>query len=114
MMRSKFELILTTIIISIYSFHANIIKSLMQLLDCREIEPGTSYLYLELSEDCYSERYENWFFVIVIPFFFFYTILVPALSYFYIYLRRETLYNIEVMRKIGFLTMGYNSQNYLW
>ena len=114
MIRSTFELVLTTITISIYSFHANIIKSLMQLLDCREIEPGTSYLYLELSEDCYGERYENWFFVIVIPFFFFYTILIPALSYFYIYLRRETLYNLEVMRKIGFLTMGYNSQNYLW
>ena len=86
----------------------------MQLLDCREIEPSTSYLYLELSENCYGERYESWFFLIVIPFLFFYTILIPALCYFYIYLRRKTLYNLDVMRKIGFLTMGYNSKNYLW
>jgi hypothetical protein len=106
--------IIVPLLTAIYICNQNILKSLMQLLDCRELDPGTSYLYTNMTENCNSDDYKAWLYFLIIPFFFFYALIVPSISYIFMFTRRKTLFDIRNMKKIGFLVIGLNQKNYLW
>ena len=106
--------IFVPLLTAIYICHQNILKFLMQLIDCRELDPGTSYLYSNMTENCQSEDYKRWLYFLIIPFFVFYALFVPSISYLFMFVQRKTLFDIKIMKKIGFLAIGLNDKNYLW
>jgi hypothetical protein len=109
-----YDNILTILLVAIYTCQPNIFKSLMQLLDCREIDPGKFYLYYRMTEDCNSDSYKKWLYFFILPCFFFYGIFIPTVSYSYMWLRRKIIFDIKIIRKIGLFVLGLNEKNFLW
>lgn len=112
--RSFLETILLDFFISIYIFRTNLIKSTLLFLDCEEVESGSSYLSSDLSENCTSDRFQNFLFRAVTPALLFYLFLIPLSYYAYLWKERKAIFDLKVMKRFGFLVIGYNKDNYLW
>lgn len=112
--RSILATILLNLFISIYIFRTNLIKSTLLFLDCEEIETGSLYLSSDLSENCSNDRFKNFLFRVAIPALVFYLFLLPLSYYVYLWKERKTIFDLKVMKRFGFLVIGYNKDNYLW
>ena len=99
--------------IAIYSFQSEILNSLLFIIDCQEITKGQFLIRTYLLEDCNSERYQNWYYFFVLPTFFFYSFLLPVLSFLYLMMNRKEIFEGR-LKKLGFLFNGYKQTRVFW
>jgi len=103
--------------IIVCSLQSPIFSSFFEILLCDNFQSNDqsfSYIHTQLSERCYTSSYFIWVFYFIIPAFFFYGILLPSISYIYIFYHRENLYETDVLNRIGFLINGYKKEKYFW
>lgn len=99
--------------ISIYSLHSNILNSLLELMDCTELEDKL-YLRVYLTVNCEDESYKAWIKFLLVPGFLFYAIFIPLVCIFYFYKIRNQIYAKMEFKKTGFLIDGYHTNKYYW
>ena len=109
-----FESFSITIIITFFYFQSPVINALADLLSCTKIETNF-YLTNYLLEKCTNnQNYENWLFFVIIPFFCFFSLILPLVPLLYMFKYKSYLYTEKKLLKVGFLLNGYSPQYYYW
>ena len=106
------ESFLITAIITFFYFQSSIITALANLLNCTKIE-DENYLTNYLFEKC-AEHYYSWRNLMILPAFFFFSIILTILPFIYMFKNMENLYTESVLSKIAFLLHGYSAKHYYW
>ena len=102
-----------TLCVATFTCISNILYSLTDLMNCREIFPGKYYLNSYLSENCDDSRYKLWLDIFVIPAFTIYGLVLPISTFFYMFIHRKGLYR-QKNTIIGFLINGFSRSKYYW
>ena len=108
------EKFLITSAITFFFFQPNIINSLAKVLDCSTIE-NESFLTSYLNINCQTnEAYNFWSYVIFLPAFCFFAIILPLVSFLYMYCNKNQLYEEKIIYKIAFLLNGFSKTKFYW
>lgn len=99
--------------ISIFLLQSNIFSSLLEILQCQEID-NHYYLKNYLAESCETERYRIWKNYLVFPFLFLYIIAVPSILIYFMAKHWKNLYDQNVIRFIGFSLNGLKKDRFYW
>ena len=99
--------------IFVFSCQPGIINALFKILSCEEIGDKI-YLKAHLAEECYTLRHNFWIYYVCLPSFLFYGVFLPSIAFIYMIINKDRLYEIQKIRKIGFLTFGYALNKYHW
>lgn len=102
----------------VFLFQPAILKSLFEIVKCKHLypDPGKSYIFSHMSEECYTHTYLKWIIFLVIPGFLFYTILFPFSFSFYIKTsaRQSSSKSLDLLRKNHILKQGFRQDKYYW
>ena len=110
--------ILISFSLCVFLFQPAILKSLFEIIKCKDLypDPGKSYIFNYMSEECYTSSYFKWIFLMVIPGFLFYVIIFPC--FFSYYIKTSTIEtgkkSIDVLRKNHILKQGFRKDKYYW
>jgi len=104
---------LMILFITVYACMSNILYSLVNLMNCRELSPGNSFLNAYLDESCLSYRYIMWFSAFILPFFCFFAIFLPLLALFFMFCKKQMIFNKDNFI-LSFLTLGFKKNKYYW
>lgn len=99
--------------ISIFFLQSSIFNSLLEVLNCQDID-GKFFVKGYLLESCSSERYLRWIFLLVIPAFTFYAILMPGILLCFMAKNKRNLYKKEVMKYLGLSLNGLGKTKFYW
>ena len=102
-----------TFCVAIFTCISNIIYSLMNLMNCKEVTPKMFFLSSYLNEDCTGERYFRWLNYFIIPAFYFFAICLPAIALFFMFFKKRQILERKIL-VFGFLTNGYKRNKYYW
>ena len=88
----------------VFLFQPAILNALFEIVKCKDLypDPGKSFIFNYMSEECYTENYFKWVFLMVIPGLLFYAILFPL--FFNCYIK---IGSIEGKDPIDFLKLNY-------
>lgn len=108
-----FSKALVTIAITLFFFQSPMINQMTDFLHCFKIEDN-SYNYGLPIENCANPKYIFWRNALIIPVFCFYSILLPIITFGYMFQNRNDIYEEHIICKIGFLLNGYKEDKYFW
>ncbi|CAG9311412.1 unnamed protein product [Blepharisma stoltei] len=113
--RSSFKNnLVSTIVILLFLFHPNLVKTMFSVFSCREIDSGEYWLVDNLNIRCWDERHIFYSILVAIPAIIIWGIGIPTVSLFFLYKNRKHLDSINVRLRFGFLFNGYKSRSYFW
>ena len=95
--------------------HPIIFMKLIEMCLCQNFNIG-SYLRIYLDENCESERYQNFFYYIILPSLIIFSGLMPFLILIYILFKKKegTLFDKSISSKIGFIITDFRRTKYFW
>ncbi len=97
-----------------YYFQPSITNALSDFLNCTKVGENY-YLSNYLNEECTNNnRYLMWVLFLVLPSFVIYAIIFPGLAFFYMFLKRNKLYEGDVIYKVGFMLNGFAKEKFYW
>ena len=101
--------------VAFYSFQPTILSILVQMSMCEFFNFG-SYLKVYLVESCQSTLYLSFYYYLVLPMLFIFSIFLPGFLIIYIFAKKKRgqLFNKKVLQKIGFILIGFKKQNFYW
>ena len=101
--------------VALYSFQPTILSILVQMSMCEFFNFG-SYLKVYLVESCQSTLYLSFYYYLVLPMLFIFSIFLPGFLIIYIFAKKKRgqLFNKKVLQKIGFILIGFKKQNFYW
>ena len=102
--------------IAIFLFQPAIIKSLLEILKCKGLypDPGKSFIFSYMSEECYSWKYYKWVGIMVIPAFLLYCFVYPLSFYYYIKKNQFGDKEDNFIRKNHIMKLGFIREKYQW
>ena len=108
--------ILISFSLFVFLFQPAILKSLFEIIKCKDLypNPGKSYIYSSMSAECYTWTYFKWIICMVLPGFLFYAILFPFLFSYYIKKSDVENSSLDLLRKNHILKQGFKKEKYYW
>ncbi|KAL4465710.1 hypothetical protein ABPG72_012392 [Tetrahymena utriculariae] len=97
----------------LFVFQPSILLYSLQSLKCIELTKQTSYVYLDLSNECDSQAASRIKLLGLISILF-YVIINPITMFLFLYFQRKKLENLRVIRMLGFLFDEYKRKFYYW
>lgn len=108
------ERFLITFGMTLFFFLSPIINVLSDFFNCTELH-GNSYVTNYLIEKCDGNpTYDFWKYRLIIPSFVVFGILTPFFTFYYMWRKKDHLFEDMYICKIGFLLNGYSSKNFYW
>ena len=110
----NFEKFLILTSVSVMFFLSPIMTTLAEFLNCKSIN-NVDYIAVNLIEKCSeNSRYTFWRNILIIPTFMLFGIILPLLTFHYMYKNRFQLFDRKIIYKIGFLLNGYSPSTFYW
>ena len=102
----------TSLVVGLFLMYPTVIKSLLQSLNCVEID-GTLYLQEDYSIECFTGTHSDYVFA---TYFFLalYGLGIPLGSFYLIYQYRHRLYSQNIASSLKFLYIEYKPSRYYW
>ncbi|CAG9330614.1 unnamed protein product [Blepharisma stoltei] len=104
----------STIVILLFLYHPNLVKSMFAMFSCREIEEGEYWLIDNLDIRCWDDRHIFYSVTVAAPSILVWGIGIPTLSLYFLWRNKRRLDSISVRLQFGFLFNGYKAKSYYW
>ena len=109
---SRFLVCLST---TVFLLQPIIIQSLLTILKCRNIFGDTYYLSDDMTIPCYTKEHFYWIFILVIPSFAIYVIMLPGFFLMKVYIgKRKIKDDYDFRQRVGYLIHGFKKKVFYW
>ncbi|CAG9330612.1 unnamed protein product [Blepharisma stoltei] len=106
--------LISTIVILLFLFHPNLVKSMFAVFSCREIDAGEYWLVQDLDIRCWDNRHVFYSLAVAVPSIIVWGIGIPTVSLYCLWRNKRKLDSISVRLQFGFLFNGYKAKSYYW
>jgi len=103
-----------TMCVLLLTVHPIILQSAGQLLTCKDMEKGTSWLVADMTIQCWEGKHLMFTTSMAIPVLIFWCIGIPLGFYIALVTSRKRLKEESVARRFAFIYSGYQPESYYW
>jgi hypothetical protein len=103
-----------TMCVLLLTVHPMILQSAGQMLTCKDMEQGTSWLVADMTIQCWEGRHLMFTTSMAIPVLIFWCIGIPLAFYISLVTSRKRLKEESVARRFAFIYSGYQPESYYW
>ncbi|CAG9330610.1 unnamed protein product [Blepharisma stoltei] len=106
--------LISTIVILLFLFHPNLVKSMFAVFSCRQIDEGEYWLVQDLDIRCWDRGHVFYSLAVAVPSMIIWGIGIPTVSLYFLWRNKRKLDSISVRLQFGFLFNGYKAKSYYW
>ena len=105
--------LVTVLILSVYTFQPNIVRSLFNVYNCQQID-NNYFIQNEMKIECYTEQYNKWLFYFIIPCSLLFCLILPGWSIFYLLRMINSDQKEKALKNYGFLLQSFGYAKFYW
>ncbi len=104
---------ISTLVISLFIIHPNIVQTMFNNFNCKEIE-GEKRAQQDYTVKCGQKIHQFWSYSVAMPSIIVWGLGIPLFAFILMYRERKKLDKVEVKEKFGFLYNGYQVELFFW
>ena len=104
---------ISTLVISLFIIHPNIVQTMFNNFNCKEIE-GEKRAQSDYTIKCGQKIHSFWSYTVAMPSIIVWGLGIPFFAFVLMYRERKRLDRVETKEKFGFLYNGYQVELFFW